>query len=532
MSLSPAPVAYYPLGDQDAFNGADYLVPNSSLKDFVFDFNRNQYVFVNNLTDFFNPTRFPDGFTISFWVKNWMTTVVSNKSQQLVSQTVVVDLFSRWNNTSEFRFWLNTGSASSYQFANNNIHWSDNTQWVNLVTVWDRAAGTLVLYSNKQAGTINNTAPTSWGTPSTGIATSFGGTSNWNGTDIKMSNVQIWSTPLTSSEVETVYNNGSPIQNLSDIPQNSDLELWYKLDASATYDSSTTTWTVPDDSTNSNDGTSSGMTQANLVQSDLSFTSGYSPYALAFDGTDDYISITNVDLGITSTLSMWANLTGTINYTLLGSNYTYKYTVFVTATDIYFRVSGAYMVIDVTNYLTTDNWHNIVITRDNLSVKCYFNNVLIHNSSTWTYGNPGTSGTQVNTIGAEPDNTKHTNGKLSNFSFWNAALSSTQVTEIYSEGVPQNLNNHSAYSNLVSWWQLGSNSSFSTNWTVLDEKGSNNGTSSNMTEDDIVDGVGSYANGLSSGMGGDEVTGDAPYSSSNSLSVNMDVLDRTDDTPS
>ena len=80
--------------------------------------------------------------------------------------------------------------------------------------------------------------------------------------------------------------------------------------------------------------------------------------------------------------------------------------------------------------------------------------------------------------------------------------------------VPSNLNNHSAYSNLVSWWQLGSNSSFNTNWTVLDEKGSNNGTSVNMGEDAIVDGVGSYANGLSSGMGGDEVIGDAPYSSS------------------
>ena len=47
-----------------------------------------------------------------------------------------------------------------------------------------------------------------------------------------------------------------------------------------------------------------------------------------------------------------------------------------------------------------------------------------------------------------------------------------------------------------------------------------------MGENAIVDGVGSYANGLSSGMGGDEVVGDAPYSSSNALSVNMDVEDR------
>ena len=124
------------------------------------------------------------------------------------------------------------------------------------------------------------------------------------------------------------------------------------------------------------------------------------------------------------------------------------------------------------------------------------------------------------------------NGYLSNASIWNTALTSAQVTEIYNEGVPSNLNNHSAYSNLTNWWQLGSNNSFNTNWTVLDEKGSNNGTSSNIGEDAIVDGVGSYANGLSSGMGGDEVIGDAPYSTANSLSVNMDVLDRVTDTPS
>ena len=123
------------------------------------------------------------------------------------------------------------------------------------------------------------------------------------------------------------------------------------------------------------------------------------------------------------------------------------------------------------------------------------------------------------------------NGQLSNCARWNVGLTQAQVTEIYNQGRPSNLNTFSGNAP-IGWWQLGSNSSFNTNWTVLDEKGSNNGTSQNMTEVDIVDGVGSYANGLSSGMGGDEVVGNAPYSSSNSLSVNMDVEDRTTDTPS
>ena len=57
--------------------------------------------------------------------------------------------------------------------------------------------------------------------------------------------------------------------------------------------------------------------------------------------------------------------------------------------------------------------------------------------------------------------------------------------------------------------------------------------SSNMTEDDIVDGVGSYANGLSSGMGGDEVIGDAPYSSSKFSKCEYGRFGQsTEDTPS
>ena len=52
-----------------------------------------------------------------------------------------------------------------------------------------------------------------------------------------------------------------------------------------------------------------------------------------------------------------------------------------------------------------------------------------------------------------------------------------------------------------------------------------------MTEASIVDGVGSYANGVSSGMS-DNIVGSAPFSDANSLSYNMDVLDRTEDTPS
>jgi len=119
---------------------------------------------------------------------------------------------------------------------------------------------------------------------------------------------------------------------------------------------------------------------------------------------------------------------------------------------------------------------------------------------------------------------------MSNASIWDTALTSAQVTEIYNEGLPSNLNSHSAYSNLVSWWQLGENSSFDGNdWIVADEKGSNNGTSVSMPVGALTNGVGTTANGVSSGMSEGNLVGDAPYSTANALSSGMSVVSRVTD---
>jgi len=182
--------------------------------------------------------------------------------------------------------------------------------------------------------------------------------------------------------------------------------------------------------------------------------------------------------------------------------------------------------------VSINKWVSVIGTYDGSNIRLYYNGVELGSGTAQT----GSIETSTASLKIGSRGTEYIDGKISNTSIWNTALTSSQVTELYSEGVPQNLLNHSAVSSLVSWWQLGSNSSFNSSlnqWTCIDEKGTNTGESSQtFNEDAIVDGVGSYANGLSSGMGGDEVIGDAPYSSSNSLSVNMDVEDRVTDTPS
>ena len=514
MSLSPKPVAYYPLGDQDAFNGAEYLVPNSSLKDFVFNFdgsfdcvnitNHSSLVITGNIT-------------ISAWIKTSVTGF-----QKIINK--------RDSGGTNYDFYLSSADELRFYDGDSAISSSGTinlSSWNHVAISIDSGTGTFYI-NGVSSGTASFTI-TSDDAPLY-IGKYFGAGDLFNG---ELSNIQVFNTALSSTELETLYNNGSPIQTLSDIPQNSNLQGWWKLDASATYDSSTTTWTIPDDSTNSNTGTSSGMNQANLVQSDLSFTSGYSPFALNFDGTNDKINL-NSDISLTGnkTVSFWfkaGNING--NNVVIGGNQlpTTNYYPYITSTAICLRDSTGFICLSGLTF-NNDEWYHFCIVGDGTTATVYING---QSQGTLDDKNP-----TINTIGAFSNSASPFNGSLSNISIWNTNLSASQVSEIYSEGIPQNLNNHSAYSNLVSWWQLGSNTSWvDPYWIALDEKGTNNGESqnvaapNNMGENAIVDGVGSYANGLSSGMGGDEVIGDAPYSSSNSLSVNMDVLDRTDDTP-
>jgi len=542
MALPSPPIAYYPLGDQDAFNGANYLVPNSSLKDYVFDFDgSNDYIDLGN--DVFFNTNNP--FSFSTWVN---LDSYSDPYPYLVNlKTNVTDGIAIFISNNSSYAGVNVGSTDSSITKGRTTGDISSTflnSWNHVVVTYNgNGANTLSNYSiyvNGSSVTLTTTGNYST-MPNT--ANNIGRRSNsYHYLDGKMSNVQIFNTALPatgSNSVETLYNNGSPLTSMTGFTS---LVSWWKLDASDTFNG--TNWTI-EDHAGSNDGTSSGMTQANLVQSDLSFKTSYSPYALDFDSaSSDYIQINNgssLTNGFSElTVSIWANFSslsthmGLISKDLVNQrSFDFR---FISSSGVNLLIStdgvnNSQTLYYPTSNITTGVWYNFIGTYDGSKLSIYVNGSLIDDTITLTGSLQNTtSNLYVGTRGYLTSNSF--NGKLSNASIWNTALTSAKVKELYSEGIPQNLLNHSAVSSLVSWWQLGSNSSFNTNWTVLDEKGSNNGTSANMGEDAIVDGVGSYANGTSSGMGGDEVIGDAPYSTANSLSVNMDVEDRVTDTPS
>lgn len=274
MSLSPKPISYYQLGDQSVYNGANYLVPNNSLQDYVFDFDGS-----NDYINFINGSTMARGqeITYSVWANldTFSADIIGNKGSSNFGTGLN---FAAGN----LVFQLGDGSNDSYNNSRITLsNYVNTNEWFHIIGTFDGTNAKIYINGIER----NNWTPTQ---PFT--------ISGWNNNfqigkradqvssfiNGRLSNVAFWNSGLTPTQVTTLYNNGSPndISSLSPIS-------WYKLNAQDTFDG--TNWTIKDYGSGSNDGTSSGMTSANLITSDLQHTSGYSPYALDLDGINDYL---------------------------------------------------------------------------------------------------------------------------------------------------------------------------------------------------------------------------------------------------
>ena len=66
------------------------------------------------------------------------------------------------------------------------------------------------------------------------------------------------------------------------------------------------------------------------------------------------------------------------------------------------------------------------------------------------------------------------------------AAAGTEVSDIYNSGAPLDLTTLSSNTNLQSWWRMGDGDTYP---TITDNKGSVNGTMTNMESGDIVSDV-------------------------------------------
>ena len=285
------------------------------------------------------------------------------------------------------------------------------------------------------------------------------------------------------------------------------------------------------------------MTTANLVNSDLTRSIPYSSYSMTFDAANpDKITGTGalISGNESRSFSLWYKTSSTaaqIPFSLGsptdqtdGAQFAYCINRSSTTNAAIFGKNSAYDTSVFTVPNTSDgNWHHLVVTYNQSALNVYINGNLEATPALPSTSYITSAGFTIGgwtLVGNRPFN-----GELSNISVFNSALSQDQILTIYNGGVPNDISSLSP----VSWWSLAGDSYFNGNdWICPDlGSGSNNGTSANMAGTELVgDGPGSTANGIATSMDiPANLKGNAPNSSKNAFSINMNSADRVEDVP-
>lgn len=144
--------------------------------------------------------------------------------------------------------------------------------------------------------------------------------------------------------------------------------------------------------------------------------------------------------------------------------------------------------------LSLNTRYNLIFTFTTNSLKVYLNGteMTVGNgtlvkvrddtvNSVFNAVSPIKLGYLVNGAG-NPD--QYWDGILDEWSYWNKVLTQSEVTELYNLGVPTNLQNHSAYADIIGWWRMGEDRT--SNTTVPDKAGSNDLTLTNTNNSNFV----------------------------------------------
>jgi len=449
MALPRTPIAYYPLGTS-AWNG-EYLAENNAIGDYVFDFSisGNGYITVPDST-----ALEPQNLTVSFWIN---AGAQSNYEYYLEKGNFSYAVYTA-NTTTDLKFFIYDGS--SYYFSNVLTNVLDSN-WHHIAFTYDGSQ--IIGYKDGVANTPVSASATILYDTNPLRLFSRGTASPSAHPSGKMSNAQIFNTALSATEVETLYNYGSPIRTLANIPQSSNLKAWYKLDATEIYNSSITEWSIDNNK------------YPSTYNSSINFNSNWMKVYPHGSGKNSSGGLTLPD---TYTISWWAKTSLSSNAGFFeGENHTggdsaawgniFRYN---SITGGKYRLWNAGSPVDVTSDIADGKWHHILLTYDSstTTVTVYTDNVQTFTSSSRNYG----TANNIGRIGSGSDGNSYYNGNMSNISIWDGVVTTSQRDELYNNGAPKDLTNNSNYSNLKHWYIFNSQT---TGTRILnDQKGSNN----------------------------------------------------------
>lgn len=523
--------------DNSTWNGSDWIIEDSSVTTKTPNYTKalSKTGYGANYLNFKTTTSLTtsDELTSSFWLK---TAQAGNIG--IASGTVGMGPFSFANSSilisrapNNYRYFTPRGPMNDGNWHHILVYSPGYAQTdINSVRVF--VDGIEIIAGNGHTATA----------PTYDVGSSIGliGSSNYlngNGT-LAASNVAVWQGDKTN-DIAEIYNGGTPALSYSNTP-----DYWFTLTDILTstgggwYDSSgnsntvsgvTNNPTVVDSSvlTIGNFGTSSGMTTANLVNSDLTRSIPYSSYSMEFDGINDYISFpADASLNISTanhSMSFWLKTTDS-GICVVSQKAQDELATWIQSSKIKWEAENPF---SSTSNINDGTWKHICFVADGSNSYIYINGVL-----------DATGGSQIRSaasgsafaIGSRPGSFPY-EGSISNWALFNKALTEDQILTIYNGGVPNDISSLSP----VSWWSLAGDSYFNGNdWICPDlGSGSNNGTSNGMGGTELVgNGPGSTANGIATSMNiPGNLKGNAPNSSKNAFSVNMNSADRVADVP-
>lgn len=292
----------------------------------------------------------------------------------------------------------------------------------------------------------------------------------------RLDDVAVYSAVLDQTAVTALYNGGTPDDRSGD----ANLVGYWRMGDGATSP------TIPDDSTNSNDGTMTNMDATNFVDGVPGL---YSYASFDFGGTNEYVTMGNVlafERTNTFSFSFWFKGTtpvaGVISKMQSGSPYQ-GYEIIVG--------SGGYLQVELVNTWASNDivqrysgvnlldglWHHVVITYSGSStaagILAYVDGVaatpsVIRDSLTATIVN-----TENFQIGG---GVYYTTGKIDEVSVYDVELTSGQAADLYGFGAPVDITALDSWADAVGYWRMG--------------EASLDGTMTNMEASDIVEGAG------------------------------------------
>ena len=188
-------------------------------------------------------------------------------------------------------------------------------------------------------------------------------------------------------------------------------------------------------------------------------------FSMNFDGTNDFIDVGSFSLNANAgTVSAWIKSSNTSDFQMIIGKFVSgsRQVQFRTETNgkirlILYKSSTVNSLLDSTGTVLDGNWHHVAFTYNSSGINLYIDGSA--SGSNTTNITPVQASTDNFMIGARKISTpeKFFNGSIDEVAVWNTALTSTQVSEIYSAtstNLTKDLTTVSG-SNLVYWNRMG-----------------------------------------------------------------------------